>query len=346
VTSTETPSVRQRVAGAALLAACLVLGTAPRAGGALTEASRLAGVYDLLLAAHFDRARARMGEVCPPAPSEACQALGVAARWWEIQQNPNDRRLDAQLERDAAAAIAASERWTAREPSRGEAWFYLAGSYGPLVQARVFRGERLSAARDAKKIKASLERALALDPTLTDAYFGIGLYHYYAGVAPAALKMLRWLLLLPGGDRAQGLREMLQARDGGVLLRGEADYQLHWIYLWYEQQPARALELLQSLDDRYPSNPVFLQRIAEVQHEYFHDHRASEQAWTRLVARERAGSALATRIGYAYLSLGSEYAHLGDRDRARNALDTAIALAPRDDPDDVIARARSQIKNF
>src|SRR5262249_10259129 len=243
-----------------------------------------------------------MREVCPPAPREACQALAVAARWWEIQQNPNDRRLDQQLERDAAAAIAASEQWTSREPARGEAWFYLAGSYAPLVQARVFRGQRLSAARDGKKIKTSLERALALDPTLTDAYFGIGLYHYYAGVAPAALKMLRWLLLLPGGDREQGLREMLQARDGGALLRGAADYQLHWIYLWYERQPQRALELLRALDARYPSNPVFLQRIGEVEEEYFHDHRASAEAWSRLVARMRAGDALSTRIAYAYLS--------------------------------------------
>jgi tetratricopeptide (TPR) repeat protein len=344
VTSTKTPSVRQRL-GAALLVAAFSL-TALSGGGVLTESSRLAGVYDLILAARFEAARARMREVCPPAPREACQALGVAARWWEIQQTPNDRRLDAQLERDAAAAIAASEQWTAREPGRGEAWFYLAGSYAPLVQARVVRGQRLSAARDGKKIKTSLERALSLDPTLTDAYFGIGLYHYYADVAPTALKMLRWLLLLPGGDREQGLREMLQARDHGVLLRGEADYQLHWIYLWYEHQPAAALELLRSLDTRYPSNPVFMQRIGEVQDEYFHDHRASADAWTRLIERMRAGEAPSTRIAYAYLSLGLERMHLGDRDRAREALEIAIARAPHDDPDDVIARARSQIKNF
>jgi tetratricopeptide (TPR) repeat protein len=345
VTSTKTPSVRQRVS-AALLASALVLTVALEGGGMLTESSRLAGLYDLILAARFEAARARMGEVCPPAPREACQALGAAARWWEIQQNPNDRRLDAQLERDGAAAIAASEQWTMREPARGEAWFYLAGSYAPLVQARVFRGQRLSAARDGKKVKTSLERALALDPTLTDAYFGIGLYHYYAGVAPAALKMLRWLLLLPGGDREQGLREMLQARDQGALLRGEADYQLHWIYLWYEHQPERALELLRSLDARYPSNPVFMQRIGEVQDEYFHDHRASADTWTRLIARMRAGDALSTRIAYAYLWLGIERMHLADRDHAREALETAIALAPRDDADDVIARARSQIKIF
>jgi hypothetical protein len=68
----------------------------------------------------------------------------------------------------------------------------------------VLRRERLSAARDGKRIKEALERALTLDPRLQEAYFGIGLYHYYADVAPTAAKMLRWLLLLPGGDKAQG----------------------------------------------------------------------------------------------------------------------------------------------
>src|SRR5439155_11142569 len=116
---------------------------------------------------------------------------------------------------------------TRREPERAEAWFYLAGSYGPLVQLQVLRTDRLAAARNGKRIKDALEHALHLDPTLADAYFGIGLYHYYADVAPMYAKVLRWMLMLPGGDRAQGLREMLQARERGEVLRGEADFQLH-----------------------------------------------------------------------------------------------------------------------
>ncbi len=111
------------------------------------------------------------------------------------------------------------------------------------MQRRALRGERLSAARDGKNIKDALERALQLDPALQDAFFGIGVYHYYAAVAPTAAKVLRWLLFLPGGDRAQGLGEMLRARDGGQLLRSEADYQLHVLYLWHEQQPERARDL-------------------------------------------------------------------------------------------------------
>src|SRR5581483_4471200 len=203
-----------------------VAGAAAVAASGLTEAPRLAAVYDSILGAQFDRAEAQLAATCPPAPAEACAALRAESVWWQIQIDPDDRALDARLETLAAAAINAAGAWTEREPKRAEAWFYLAAAYTPLVQLRVLRHERMSAARAGSKIKDALEQALALDPGLTDAHLGIGLYRYYAAVAPLYTKLLRWLLLLPGGDRADGHKEIRLARDRGALLAGEADYQL------------------------------------------------------------------------------------------------------------------------
>jgi tetratricopeptide (TPR) repeat protein len=306
------------------------LAMAAPAHAALIEATRLAGIYDTILQARFERASQELGQACPPAPTEACKSLAAVALWWQIVLDPNSRLLDDRFERVATEAIAAAAAWTRREPRRAEAWFYLAGSHAPLVQWRVLRGERLAAAREGATIKDALERVLSLDPTIEDAHFGIGLYRYYADVASLAARILRVLLLLPGGDRARGLREMLQARERGELLRGEADYQLHWLYLWYEGQPARALELLRGLDTRYPSNPVFLQRIAEVQHEYFHDHRASADAWQTLVARVRAGQVSASRLAEvrARIGLASELIDLSEPGQAVEQLQIVIAMRP------------------
>jgi hypothetical protein len=80
---------------------------------------------------------------------------------------------------------------------------------------------------------------------------------------------------------------MLRTRNEGEVLRGEADYQLQLIYVWYEHQPGRAIDLLRSLDARYPANPLFLQRIAETYDTYLHDERASAAAWKALVDRAR-----------------------------------------------------------
>jgi hypothetical protein len=259
----------------------------PAAG--LTEAPRVAAVYDLILDARFDEAAARLKDTCPPAPVPACRSLAAASLWWRILIDPDSTALDAPFTRVVDEAIAAAEEWTRREPQRGEAWFYLGAAYGPRVNWRALRGQRIAAAREAKKIKDALERALQLDASLDDAQFGIGLYHYYADVLPGYAKLLRWLLLLPGGDRTAGLAEMVRARDRARLLRGEADFQLQQVYLWYENRPKDAIALLEALDARYPYNPVFLERIAEARSKQFRDREASAAAWHRLRDRARAG---------------------------------------------------------
>lgn len=333
------------VAGALSLQPSAAARSTPQAGpvsgtGGLTDGARLSSIYDTILQARFSEARAQLAGACPPARVAACDDLREVALFWELQQNQWDRRLDARLEASAATAIRSATSWTVREPGRGEAWFYLAAAYGPLSQWRVMRGERLTAARDAKRIKEALERALALDRNLQDAWFGIGLYHYYADVAPAALKILRFLLLLPGGDRVEGMREMLRARDGGELLRGEADYQMHWLYLWYEKNPGLALQLLRGLDARYPSNPIFLQRIADVQHVYFSDHQASADTWQTLLSRAAAGRVAFASIAdaRARVGLASELIELSQARRAIELLDPLIR-ARTSDPHGTLALA-------
>ena len=201
----------------------------------------LVRAYDFILEARFDQVDAELHRACAPpdaaddpaaadlAPAEACDVLEATALWWRILLDPDGRGLDAAFTASVERAIRTAEAWTERDPLDAEAWFYLGGAYAARVQWRVLRNEKVAAARDGKRIKQALEQSLELDPALDDAYFGIGMYKYYADVAPTAAKILRFLLLLPGGDRDEGLREMLRARTRGRLLQGEADYQLHII---------------------------------------------------------------------------------------------------------------------
>jgi hypothetical protein len=317
-----------------------ILASVTPALAALTGGANLALVYDTILDARFDRVDAELKRACPPAPPAACQALTAVSLWWQILIHPESRALDEQLTTAAMAAIAANDAWARREPRQAEAWFYLAGSYAPLEQLRILRGERLAPARDGKKIKDALERALELDPALGDAHFGIGLYHYYADVAPAAAKVLRWLLLLPGGDRALGLKEMLQARDTGVLLRGEADYQLHLIYLWYERQTPAALDFVAKLDARYPHNPLFLERIAEIRRGYLHDPSSSAEAWRTLLARATAGMVYAPEMTEVRARMGLANDLLA-MDRANDAIEQLTIVVDKHPLSPIGAKAQA-----
>jgi tetratricopeptide (TPR) repeat protein len=138
---------------------------------------------------------------------------------------------------------------------------------------------------------------------------------------------------------------MLQARQRGVLLRGEADYQLHLIYLWYEQQPTRALELLHDLDARYPTNPIFIRRIGEVEDDYRHDHPASALAWQTLLERALAGRVpdAARRAIRARLALAPQLDAIYETDRAIEQLQAVLATDPRIVSRADLARAQAQI---
>jgi tetratricopeptide (TPR) repeat protein len=324
----------------------------------LTAAAQLAAAYDAIFDARFDDVpglltaachtsgtqTASSGKPLQDAPPEACQLLDVVATWWRIQLDPNNRSRDEEFRTRADAAIAAIDAWTLREPTRAEAWFYLGGAYGARAQWRVLRGERLSAARDGKRIKEALERALDLDPALQDAYFGIGLYHYYADVAPAAARFLRWLLLLPGGDRVEGLEEMRRAREGGELLRSEADYQLHLVYLWYEKRTDRALELLRALRARHPRNPLFVQTVADIEDVYLHDTAASLRTWQQLLDAARAGQVAERAMAdtAARLGLAREMDKRGDSEGAIAHLHEVIERKPAA-PFGALARAQLQL---
>ena len=284
----------------------------------LTGVDALVRVYDLLLNADFSAAEAELAHTCPPAPREACDVLATTITWWRIQLDPEDRSLDAKFSEQADRAIASTEAWAAREPQIAEAQFYVGAAYAVRVQWRVLRDEKLSAARDGKRIKQALDRAIALDSGLDDAYFGLGLYEYYADVAPATAKVLRFLLLLPGGNRAEGLARMRRARTAGKLLQGEADYQLQIVYLWYEKRVDLADGLLTSLHDRYPANPLFAAQLADLQDRYQHDITASLTTWRELAAaaREQRVNEPALAEAQARLGAARQLEALHETDRA------------------------------
>lgn len=336
---------------------CVLVALPPRTAdaaqstGGLTGAAQLVRAYDAIFDARFDQVPAILAQACPPAPREACQLVDVLSLWWQIQIDPASTSRDAAFESKADAAIDATEAWTERAPASAEAWFYLGGAYGARVQWYVLRGRQIQAARDGKRIKIALEHALERDPELQDAYFGIGLYHYYAAVAPPAAKLLRWLLLLPGGSRETGLEEMQRARTRGQLLRGEADYQLQILYRWYEQQPERAIELLEGLHRRYPHNPHFPEVIAQTEEAQIHDPVASLRSYERLLTLASTGPIFnpSRTAAMAHLGAARQLDDLFETDAAIPHLRAVIDATPASPPAAVtdaqrqLARAQTRL---
>jgi tetratricopeptide (TPR) repeat protein len=125
----------------------------------------------------------------------------------------------------------------------------------------------------------------------------------------------------------------------GQLVAGEALYQLHWIYFWYEQQPRRGLDALERLSARYPGNPHFLQRIGEVQVEHFHDAARSLSVWQRLTDTAAASGAPQLAEVRGRLGAAEQLDALFETDRSVSEIRRVLALAPTR-PIGAIARAQ------
>src|SRR4051794_740749 len=98
-----TATLQRCVALLAILA--IGIGLSARSEAALTGAARLTAIYKEILAARFARAHELVATACEPAPREACQALDLAALWWQIVLDPESRALDSRFEAAAHDAI-------------------------------------------------------------------------------------------------------------------------------------------------------------------------------------------------------------------------------------------------
>ena len=376
-------SLPRHATAAALAGALLAAPAASPQARTLSGGEQLSAVYAQMLNTRFDRAQTALASACGPAPREACQVLDATTTWWRILIDPDDTSLDEEFQHRVSIAIASTEQWASRQPESAEAWFYLGAAYGARVSWRVQRKEHLAAAETANASRRRSSARCRWTKTSAMPASASVFTRYYAAIAPAVARFFRFLFLLPGGDREEGLSDMEAVHARGVLLRGEADYQLHWIYLWYENRPRRALELLRGLAAQYPSNPHFVERVADTEDRYLHDQAASLRTWQTLIDRapQMGDPRLAGTMGRlgvarmldglyetdravellrqiidsappapygvvaeAHLKLGQMQDRLGDRGAAVLAYTAALGSAPSRDPHGIAAAARAGVR--
>lgn len=118
-----------------------------------------------------------------------------------------------------------------------------------------FAREFWSAGRDAKKGKSDLEAYLEIHPDDPVAKGTLGVFLYFADTIPSVFKFVSKLLLLPTGDREEGLRYLAFAAGRPSFLQTEFEVVLSTIHLLFEGRFEDGIEGTIDLARRYPSNP-------------------------------------------------------------------------------------------
>ena len=143
--------------------------------------------------------------------------------------------------------------------------YYQGAAQGFLARVAVARRRYGAAIPKARQGRVHLEKALALDPHLEDAYMGLGMYDYFADRTPAAVKPFAYLMVGLWGNRERGLEYLERTRRQGQAARMEATSILAAIYASQgEKQWEKARALFSELMQRYPRNPRYRLGLAYV----------------------------------------------------------------------------------
>jgi tetratricopeptide (TPR) repeat protein len=196
--------------------------------------------------------------------------LEAEARWWEIwcaasedkygmtmprhkeKQASDQQYLDLAAKAESLAAASLAQQETA------EMHFYAGMAEAQTARMYALRGENRATAREGVRAREHLLRALALDPTLSDADFGLGLYNYYVDTLSTMARVLRFFMGIPGGSKDEGIRQLRQAMEHGEITSAEARFYLAINLHNYDQKYEEALEVITPLVEKYPENPIFL----------------------------------------------------------------------------------------
>ena len=239
------------------------------AGGDRTIDAARAGMK-MLMNGRPDEAIKTFQQIQQDDPESAVGYLLEAdATWWKIYltignlvdpdvfdvANTQKSAYDARFEEILNVAIRKAEASIHAQRDVARNYLYAGLGYGLRARFTGLRDSDLPTARAGKKMRSLLLQAVATQPNLNDAYLGLGIYNYFVDTLPTLVKMLKFLIGLPGGSRDLGLQQLETAANKGDLVRSEAKFYLAKdCSRGTEQQYAKSLQLFQELEREYPEN--------------------------------------------------------------------------------------------
>jgi tetratricopeptide (TPR) repeat protein len=255
---------------ASLFLALVCLTPAWAAPGNLSLPANTQTILDHIYSGLRNLAREEIRRLQQQAPeSPLGYLLEAENEWWQIWLSSADFKYGMTLARhhDKSSADAHYLELTSKayllaetslhEHDSGEMHLY-AGMADALA-SRLYgvRGETRATARAGVRARENFLKALQLDPSLADAYTGLGLYNYYVDTLSALARMMRFFMGIPGGSKQEGIQQLERAIHEGQLTPALARFYLALNLHMYDQKYEEALHVLNPLVEKYPTNPIF-----------------------------------------------------------------------------------------
>ena len=153
---------------------------------------------------------------------------------------------------------------------------HLYAGLGWAVKARYFSmsNDHKAIARNGVKSREEFLKALHLDPEMSDAKTGLGLYNYYVDTLPDIVKLLRLIMGIPGGNKREGIEQLQAGINGKGITSEEARFYLAKNLRNYDHQYDLAAAVVSPLAKQFPQNPIFLLLLGNLSAEQGHKDEA------------------------------------------------------------------------
>lgn len=276
------------------------------------------GVYSL----DFDVAQQNIQKVFAQYPDHPFAHFGNAMIAWsryEYEFEKSDEKQQKVFEQILDDSISGIKRWMKQHPDDPNAYMGIGALYGLRAMFSMRNRSWITAYFSGRKAISNLEKSLELDPTYYDAYFGLGIYQYYAGTLPSVIKILAKIVAIKGNPD-EGVKQLNLSREKAMFTADSSKLILIEIQnvrgsKYYN--PQKSLEYIRQLRAKYPKNPLMHYVEIICLYETGHLDEVTQQAnqFLQLIGQDPFYKDI--YIPRAYTALGTAAMARGDLQGAR-----------------------------
>lgn len=242
---------------------------------------------DLALNLHYEQAEKQLREARKAIPDHPLGGVFLLATRLSMLQE-SLRRGEHSVPKDffteVNALISQSQAQAELYPKSAYPKFYLGAALGCRGLAKLYTGHYLDSYFDGKNGVELVRQAVAIEPTLYDAYMGLGQFEYYCGSLGG---MLRFILALKGSEE-KGLEMLSTCGEKATYAAWPCRlYRIKLMIRERGQYQAEAQELAKVIE-RYPDNYDLMRDVTLCLDHGVKDPALLAQA-ERLLAHLKAG---------------------------------------------------------
>lgn len=215
------------------------------------------GVYSL----DFATAQQNIEKVFALYPDHPFAHFGNAMIAWaryEYEFETSDEKQRKVFEKVLDDSIDGIKRWLKNNPQDPNAYMGLGALNGLRALFNMRNRNWVTSYFAGRKAISNLEKSLKIDPTYYDAFFGLGVYEYFAGTLPTVIKMLAKVVAIKGNPDT-GVKYLNQARTQARFTQDSAKLILIQVQNTRGSKfyaPQKSLEYIRELHKKFPNNPL------------------------------------------------------------------------------------------